>query len=78
MRSLQVLQPLRPCMRIVASTAELKSMLKRSLALMEEVRVRDVQHQAEEADRKLQEFVQRRNEAAARDAAATAAEETNA
>jgi hypothetical protein len=55
----QVLQPLRPCMRIVLTPLELKGILKSALKFMEVARQRQGQVQRETQELKLQEFLLR-------------------
>lgn len=58
----QVLMPLRPCMRIVASPTELKEMLLTSHQLvLENVRQKAIL-QREKREEELREFLQRRQE----------------
>lgn len=58
----QVLRPLRPCMRVVASTAELKDMLLRSHQLiLETARKKAITVRAKQ-DEELRQFLQRRQE----------------
>lgn len=56
---MQVLQPLRPCMRIVLTPLELKGVLKSALGFMEVARQQQVQVQRETQELKLQEFLVR-------------------
>eukprot|EP00892_Ulva_mutabilis_P007163 jgi/Ulvmu1/4819/UM020_0104.1 len=62
----QVLRPLRPCMRVVATHAELKQMLLRSHCLVLEHARQKAVEQREREDEELRQFLQRRQDLAAR------------
>lgn len=61
----QVLRPLRPCMRIVATQAELKEMLLRSHQIMLESARQKAIMQREKQDEELRQFLKRRKDLAA-------------
>jgi hypothetical protein len=56
---MQVLQPLRPCMRVVMAPAELKSVIKASLACMERERLAKLEAQRAAQEAKLRQLLEK-------------------
>lgn len=62
----QVLRPLRPCMRVVASTSELKELLLLSYQFVLQNARQKALLQREKQDEELRQFLQRRQDLATR------------